>query len=213
MKGKVKTLLFTGGGIHDSKGCGEVINEILQSNEALETTWIHDDMTALEKERLEPFDLIVLYYTRGEISDSQKNGLLNHIALGKGFVGVHSATASFRECPEFHAMLGGLFLTHPKPRPYQVSVADPKHPITEGLVEFMVEDEQYIMDYDPRVEVLCSALWQGKAAPVVWTKMWGKGRVYYLALGHTPRDCQHEMFSVLLNRGALWAVDLLEPKS
>lgn len=213
MESKVKTLLFTGGAIHDSKGCGVVIYEILRGNEALETTWVHDEMSALEKDYLAPYDLVVFYYTRGELTDAQKNGLLNHIAAGKGFVGVHSATASFRETPEFHAMLGGLFVTHPKPRPYQVSIADSKHPITEGLDEFMVEDEQYIMDYDPRVQVLCCALWQGKAVPVVWTKGWGKGRVYYLALGHTPKDCQHEKFAVLLNRGALWAAGLLEPKS
>jgi len=202
---QVKTLLFTGGGVHDSKGCGEVINEILQSVEELETTWVHDDMDALLVERLEPFDLIVLYYTRGEISDPQKNGLLNHIAAGKSFVGIHCATASFRETPEFHAMLGGLFIGHPKPRPYQVSVVDPEHPITKDITEFMVEDEQYAMDYDPRVNVLCSALWKGEAMPVAWTKSWGKGNVYYLALGHTPKDCQHEMFKTLLIRGCLWA--------
>jgi len=205
MVSKVRTLLFTGGGVHDSKGCGEVINDILQSVSQLDTTWIHDDMDALLAERLEPYDLIVLYYTRGEISDSQKNGLLNHVAGGKSFVGVHSATASFRETPEFHAMLGGLFIGHPKPRPYQVSVVDPEHPITKDITEFMVEDEQYGMDYDPRAHVLCSALWKGEAMPVAWTKSWGKGKVYYLALGHTPKDCRHEMFRTLLVRGCLWA--------
>ena len=84
-------------------------------------------------------------------------------------------------------------------------MVDSEHPITEGVTEFMVEDEQYILDYDPRVNVLCSALWQGRAMPVAWTKAWGKGRVFYLALGHNSEACQHEMFGLLLQRGAKWA--------
>ena len=209
MTDRIKTLLFTGGVIHDAKGCGEVLNEILCANEDLEVDWVHDDIKALASERLSPYQLVVMYYTRGEIADSQKNGLLNHIANGNGFVGVHGATASFRECPEFHAMLGGLFTTHPPVRPYQVSVVDSEHPITSGITEFMVEDEQYIMDYDPRVQVLATALWQGEAEPVVWIKDWGKGKVFYIALGHARKECQNETFKLLLNRGALWTADRL----
>ena len=66
-------------------------------------------------------------------------------------------------------------------------------------------DEQYILDYDPRNHVLASALWKGDAVPVAWTKNWGEGKVFYLALGHDASACQHEMFGVLLQRGALWA--------
>ena len=75
--------------------------------------------------------------------------------------------------------------------------------------EFMVEDEQYIMDYDPRVQVLATALWQGEAEPVVWIKDWGKGKVFYIALGHARKECQNETFKLLLNRGALWTADRL----
>jgi hypothetical protein len=41
--------------------------------------------------------------------------------------------------------------------------------------------------------------------PVAWTKAWGQGRVYYLALGHNPESCQAEIFRTLLCRGAHWA--------
>ena len=95
---------------------------------------------------------------------------MNHIASGKGYVGVHSAADSFRECPEYRAMVGGYFVTHPRYRDYQVSIVDTEHPITEGLDETVVTDEQYILDYDPRNHVLASALWQGDAMPVAWTK-------------------------------------------
>lgn len=102
-------------------------------------------------------------------------------------------------------MVGGYFVTHPRYRDYQVSIVDTEHPITEGLDETVVTDEQYILDYDPRNHVLASALWEGSAMPVAWTKNWGDGRVFYLALGHDAPACEHEIFGTMLQRGALWA--------
>jgi len=204
---RIKTLLFTGGEIHDFKGCGEAIADVLSKKEELEVTKVEDDLSVLVAPNLDPYDLIVFYYTVGKITDAQKNGLLNFVASGKGYVGVHSAADSFRECPEYRAMVGGHFITHPNYREYQVSVVDSEHPITKDLTEFMVTDEQYLLDFDPRVNVLCSALWQGKTMPVVWTKDWEKGRVFYLALGHDKKACQQEIFHLLLTRGILWAAE------
>ena len=202
---KINTLVFCGGEIHDWKGCGDEIVKSLSPREEFQITRVDENLDALISPNLDSYDLIVFYYTVGEITDAQKNGLLNHIASGKGYVGIHSAADSFRGCPEYRAMVGGHFVTHPRYRDYQVNVADEAHPITEGIVEFMVTDEQYIVDYDPRVNVLASALWQGRAVPVVWTKDWGKGRVFYLALGHDAAACRHETFGTLLQRGSLWA--------
>ena len=203
--GKINTLVFAGGAVHDWEGCSGVIIAALSQREEFEITKVEEDLDALVAPNLDPYDLIIFYYTIGEISDAQKNGLLNHIASGKGYVGVHSAADSFRECPEYRAMVGGYFVTHPRYRDYQVSIVDTEHPITEGLDETMVTDEQYILDYDPRNHVLASALWEGDAMPVAWTKNWGDGRVFYLALGHDAKACEHEIFGTLLRRGALWA--------
>jgi uncharacterized protein len=201
----IKTLVFAGGQIHDYKGCGQAIREALAEREEFALTYVEEDLDRLVTPGLDPYDLIVFYYTVGEISDAQKNGLLNGVASGKGYVGVHSAADSFRDCPEYRAMVGGHFVTHPRYRDYQVSIVDPEHPITQGLTEFMIRDEQYILDYDPRVQVLAGALYQGKSMPVAWTKPWGRGRVFYLALGHDPAACRQEMFRTLLQRGAAWA--------
>jgi len=203
--GTINTLVFAGGAIHDWKGCSREIIKSLSQKDDFKVTVVEDDLEALVAPNLDPYDLIVFYYTVGEISDAQKNGLLNHIASGKGYVGIHSAADSFRGCPEYQAMVGGHFTTHPHYREYQVSIVDSENPITKGLVEFNVTDEQYILDYDKRVNVLASALYQGEIMPVAWTKSWGDGRIFYLALGHDAAACQHENFSILLQRGAVWA--------
>jgi type 1 glutamine amidotransferase len=202
---KIKTLVFAGGAIHDGKGCGQAIMEALSEREEFDLTYIEEDLDALIAPKLDPYDLIVFYYTVGEITDAQRDGLSNFVKSGKGYVGIHSAADSFRDDPAYRAMVGGHFITHPRYRQYQVSVVDGEHPITKGMDEFMVTDEQYITDYDPRVHVLASALWKGKAMPVAWTKSWGKGRLFYLALGHNPESCRDANFKLLLQRGAIWA--------
>ncbi len=203
---KIRTLLLAGGKIHDWEACGPAIEEALEAAGDFDIPRVNDDLSVLEGDGLSPYDLIVFYYTIGEITDAQKNGLLNWVASGKGYAGVHSAADSFRDCPEYRAMVGGFFAHHPAYRDYQVSIVDPEHEITQGVPEdFMVEDEQYITDYDPRVHVLASALWKGDALPVAWTKSWGEGKVFWLALGHNGEACQHEMFKLLLQQGAKWA--------
>jgi len=202
---KIKTLLLSGGEIHDWRGCGQAALEALEEAKCFDVTYVQNDLDALIAPRLAPYDLLVFYYTVGTITDAQKNGLLNWIASGKGFAGFHSAADSFRDCPEYRAMVGGYFVTHPHYRQYQVSVVDSEHPITKGLVEFNVTDEQYITNWDPRVKVLASALWKGTAMPVAWTKDWGKGRVFWLALGHNPESARDPHFKLLLQRGAQWA--------
>jgi len=170
---KIKTFLFAGGEIHDWRACGDAIEAALQEAGQFDITRVNEDLDALIAPNLDPYEVVVFYYTIGEINDAQKNGLLNYVASGKGYVGVHSAGDSFRGCPEYRAMVGGWFVTHPHYRDYQVSILDKEHAITEGLDEFMVTDEQYITDYDPRNHILATALYQGVAQPVAWTKQWG----------------------------------------
>ena len=203
--GKIKTLVFAGGQIHDFKGCGKEIMEALSDADKFDLTYVEEDLDVLIAPKLDPYDLIVFYYTVGEITDAQRDGLSGFVASGKGYVGIHSAADSFRDDPAYRAMVGGHFITHPRYREYQVSIVDTENPITQGMDEFMVTDEQYITDYDPRVNVLASALWKGTAMPVAWTKPWGKGRVFYLALGHNAESCSDPNFKILLQRGAEWA--------
>ncbi len=202
----LRTLLFAGGEIHDFASIAPILHAILSASDDFDVTRVDEDLSVLEAPGLDPYDLLVFYYTTGAITDAQKNGLLNWVASGKGFVGIHSGgTCCFMDCPEFLAMVGGKFYTHPPYRRFPVQVVDPEHPITAGLDEFEAEDELYCIDYDPRVTVLASAMYRGAAMPVCWTKPWGEGRVFYLSLGHDAASCRVPAFGQLLTNGALWA--------
>ena len=201
---KVRTLVFGGGEIHDWQGIQPKLVEALESADAFDLDTAQEDLSALEN--LDPYEVLVFHYTVGEISDAQRDGLSKWLAGGKGMVGIHSAADSFRGDPDYRNLVGGYFITHPRYRQYQVSVKDAEHPIMQGVdEEFMVEDEQYLLDYDPRVHVLANALWQGDTMPVAWTKDHGEGRVFYQALGHDPKACEHPAFKKMLVQGTLWA--------
>jgi type 1 glutamine amidotransferase len=202
---RVKTLLLVGGEIHDWKNIGNIVEAALKKTDKYDITRVDNDLDALKADRIEPFDLIVFYWTVGSIKEEQRQGLLNHIAKGKGFVTFHSGADSFRDDPMYRAFVGGYFVTHPAYRTFQVSVTEVDSPITKDITEFMATDEQYILEYDCRNTILANALWKGKLMPVVWTKPWGKGRIFYTGLGHDPKACEAPMFQKLLLRGALWA--------
>jgi len=203
----IKTLVYAGGTIHDWKGCGDKIQEALAADGRFDITRVDDDLDCLLE--LDPYDVIVFYHTVTEIADAQLLGLLKFVESGKGYVGIHSAADSFRDSPTYRAFVGGYFVTHPRYREYQVSVTEVEHPITEGLDEFRVTDEQYITSYDPRNTILATALWKGTAMPVLWVKPWGKGRIFYNALGHNPESCSADIFKTLLVRGTVWAATRL----
>lgn len=203
--GPVKTLLLTGGTVHKGVEIGDILQQVMEKTGKFEITRVNEDLDALMAEKVQAYDLVVFYWTMGEITEAQKRGLMNHIASGKGFVTFHSGADSFRGDPDWRAFVGGYFTGHPKFRTYQVSITEAKSPITEGIEEFMIEDEQYFLDYSSQVTVLANGLHKGRTMPVMWTQEWGKGRVFYSALGHNPKAVKQEMFQKTAIRGMLWA--------
>lgn len=201
----LNVLLFSGGGVHDHEGCSVVLKEILATEPAFRVTHVSGDLDLWTREEFMQYDCMVFYWTIGDLTDEQMMGLSRFISSGKGFVGVHGATASFKQRDDFRALIGGYLVMHPRYRQYQVSVVDPQHEITRDIEEFMVTDEQYITSYDARVDVLATALYRGMPSPVIWTKKWGRGKIVFNALGHDPQACRNETFAELLKRSIFWA--------
>jgi len=216
----VKTLLVGGGGtrVHDFKAICAEVQKILAKDGRFRVDYVEEDLDAFRASRIRPYELCILYYTGGKLTTPQKNGLLEWLARGNGFVGIHSATVSFERNPEYVAMLGSKFVGHPFVRDYTVSLADEDHPITRDIkgytvkdweefpvFEYTVHDEQYVLDYDPRVHLLATAVYKGVSRPVAYVKSWGEGRVFYLALGHDAQAARNPFFREILARGAFWA--------
>ncbi len=169
------------------------------------------DYTAINSENLKQYDAVVLF-TTGPEHGADIGALLDFVRAGKALVGIHCAADSFVHNPEFIAAIGGKFRTHPAPLDIDVEFVDATHPITQGLAPFTVNDELYLYsDYDPsRVHLLAQTTsYEGEGSvpiPVCWTRDEGKGRVFYLSLGHGPEVMDDLHWQTLFQRGVRWAL-------
>jgi type 1 glutamine amidotransferase len=112
-------------------------------------------------------------------------------------------------------MVGGQWVAHPDNIiDYTVNIIDHEDPITAGLDDFAMHSEQYYMHVDPGNQVLATttfgktteAPWtEGTMMPVVWKRIWGKGRVFYSSLGHVAADFDVPEALEIQRRGLVWA--------
>ena len=130
---------------------------------------------------------------------------------------------SFRQDTEWQFMTGGQWVSHPGGDGvnYVVNIRRGSSPIIDGIEDFPVCSEQYYLHVDPAIEVLATTRFplvnyyhaSNKIIdmPVVWTKYWGIGRVFYCSLGHHDDvfDNSPEA-AVLMERGMLWASESKE---
>ncbi len=210
-----KILLMGGGEFHDYTGCCEVIARHLSELNRYTVETVINDLNVLTRPKIDEYDIIVFYWTKDVLTPEQKHGLFDWCAEKGKFIGIHCAATAFRDCPEYEAMLGGRFRKHPPYRQYSVYV-DMRHPAMSrhfenyrapkewtnwAIHECMVGDEQFLIHYDRRVDIAASAACHGEMWPVAWSKGWGKGLVYYLALGHDVPACSTEFFRQMLFAG------------
>ncbi len=143
-------------------------------------------------EALKRFDAVVFCNTTGDLPLPDKQGFIDWVKSGKGFVGMHAATDTFHGFRPYIEMIGGEFKTHGA----QVSVdtinQDSKCAACRHLpASWTVFDEIYQMTSFDRASVH-GLLTLDKHPntkepgdyPVAWLKKVGKGRVFYTSLGH-----------------------------
>ena len=174
----------------------------------------------LDPEYLQTLHLLVPEWTMGTITADQCRNASLAVASGVGLVGCHGGMCdSFRQDVNWQFMTGGQWVAHPgnDGTPYQVNIRSASNPITEGLSDFAVVSEQYYVHVDPAAEVLATTLFPNPAVkgfhmtnpqaavPVVWTKCWGHGRVFYNSLGHHADIFNQYEPLELMRRGFLWA--------
>ena len=180
------------------------------------------DASILTTDTLNRYDAVV-FYTTGELpmTVDQQTAFLEFIRNGGGFVGIHSATDTFYDWPEYGALIGGYFDNHPWREEVSVRVEDQTHPATQHLSErFQINDEIYQFKQwsRDRVNVLMSLDTQSVDTTrdsvhrsdndfaLTWSHSYGDGRVFYTALGHEETVWQDDRFQRLIVNGIVWAI-------
>jgi type 1 glutamine amidotransferase len=161
------------------------------------------DCLAPTKEKLSPEEEATL--------EKRKQNLLAFVKSGKGFAGFHSATDTFYSWKEYGDMIGGWFKNHPWHEKVPIKIDDAKSPLTSMFepAGFEITDEIYqfapksasgkFQGYQPYSRTKVRVLLSLNAATfpntkkgerpdmdyaISWIHEFGKGRVFYCALGH-----------------------------
>ena len=206
----VKALVVQGGWEgHEPKGVATLLAGSLERS-GVEVTQA-DTLDAFVNNDLAAFDLLVPIWTMGEISNEQLKPVLQAVhEQGVGIGGVHGGMCdAFRQQTEWQFMCGGQWVAHPGNDGVNYTVemnpAEPD-PITEGVPDLHICSEQYYLHVDPCIRVLATTTFgDGTVMPVVWTKHYGKGRVFYCSLGHHVDVIEPSEILALITRGLLWA--------
>jgi len=229
-KDKKQLLVFavTNGYRHKSIGLGKQTLELMSESTGAFDVVISDDLENFDKGNIDKFDAICFLNTTQNVFAPHKNrlkkmsdddkkehqklelkrkeNLMNFIEGGKGFIGIHAATDTFYEWPEYGSMIGGYFDGHPWSHRTEVSIkadkANKKHALLEGVIpksgelRFNEEIYQFKEPYDSkkltmllRLDVENSDEVKKKKRKdndygVGWVKNHKEGRVFYSSLGH-----------------------------
>jgi type 1 glutamine amidotransferase len=191
-----------------------------------------EESTAIytDSEFMATVDLIVQVNTMSTIRKDEFAGLQGAVLAGTGMAGWHGGIAdSYRDEADYLHMIGGQFAHHagkdPKLRigeqsdnyiPYTVHITElgKAHPITAGIADFELVTEQYWVLSDEYNDVLATTTqdvrpWDAwnrpVTAPAIWTRQWGKGRIFVSAPGHRLEITEDPNVRTIIERGLLWA--------
>jgi type 1 glutamine amidotransferase len=128
------------------------------------------------------------------ITDAQAAAIHEFVQSGKGFYPLHNSSNISVYSKTYRAVMGGAYIGHPTLRPFRVRMTNHHHPITEGIQEFVVNDEQHYVAYDKEQKYILAESenidgldfeGRGTKSIAAWAYDYGKGRVAFTAVGHT----------------------------
>lgn len=210
---KHEVLVFTrtAGFRHGSIPVGVEAMKRLGAKSGLFNVTHTEDPAAFEADSLKKFDAVFMLNTTGNAFDTGdkaveerlKGNLLEFINSGKGIVGIHSATDTYKDWKEYNDMMGGAFVSHPwnSGDTVRVKNLDPKHPVNaafkgEGITlkdeiykfrgdTAKATDRRMLLALDPEgTDMAKDKNDQRPLYPIAWIDTYGGGRVFYCSLGH-----------------------------
>ena len=222
---------------HDSISAAMVAIYTMGKESGLWDTELRTDTELLTKKDLKNnaknlnyFDVVVFASTTGELDldDSQKADFLSFVKEdGKGFVGIHAAMDTNYKWPEYGELIGGWFDQHPW-MTFQAPIVN-ESPDFPAVRHFPAAFTKYDEIYQPmswsrdKVNVLLS-LDASKLNydnnprihrtdhdfAVAWSKMYGKGRVFYSTLGHTEESWDDPDIRKMYFEAIKWTLGMTE---
>jgi type 1 glutamine amidotransferase len=211
---RVLMLTATAGFRHDAIPVAREMMAGLAASTGEFTVTATEDVSSVTSAALASYDVLFFALTSGELAfgPDQKAAIVSFVSGGKGFLGVHSASDTLYEWPDYGRLVGAYFKEHPWTRQATVLVEDSGHPATAGLGDrFALMEEFYTFRENPRprVQVLLRLDPESVATsgdyPLAWAQAYGSGRAYYNALGHFAETWRDPRFQRQIAGAIRWA--------
>ncbi|MGD0897407.1 MAG: ThuA domain-containing protein [Thermoguttaceae bacterium] len=184
---------------------------------------------------LDAYDAVA-FYTSGDLTKDNPKGtgtpmtvagkqrLLDAVAAGKGFIGIHAATDSFRtsgptnKIDPYLAMLGAEFVGHDAQQEATLRIVSRFPGIADlgrqgciTLLEEWYAQRNFAKDLHvilvQETEHMKGSNYQRPAYPSTWARMHGKGRVFYTSLGHREDVWTNPIFQAIALAGLAWTTN------
>ena len=226
-------LLVISGGRHPYEESTPVLNGFLKAA-GHDVTITEDSSVLANADEMNTFDALVFNTRRENIPDfgdwalgeGEREGMVNYIKSGKGFVCIHISTCLSNTWPEYHEITGGGWITgtsyHPPYGEFTVNVSQAGHPGVQGVSDFSTNDELYMgLAYGDGNDIFLTGdseegTWPwgpnrdpmfmaGGTYPLAWTRSYGDGKVFVLLLGHDGRSFETPEFQKIVLNGVEWA--------
>ena len=188
---------------------------------------VTDDPAVFTSEAMKSFKLVMLCNTNHELfdNDAQREAFYSFVENGGGLLATHCASANERGSKRYRDFLGGSFERH-----YDVhqkipfSRVDRSHPAMACMDKDYVweHDEVYLNHPDESVHPVLTLEWKDVLEEskktdkygcpacgghvLEWCKTFGKGRIFYTALGHNASDWGKMEWQLHLLEAARWAM-------
>jgi hypothetical protein len=147
------------------------------------------------------------------ITPAQGKAIKDFVEAGGALLLYHNTNHISLSNADFRDVQGGVYEGHPPLRPFKVTITDRDHPITRGVSDFVVSDEQHFMKYekDPKFIFMKSVNEDGltyrdlgNSAMAGWAYDYGKGRVCFLAPGHTTAVLWNPEYVKIQHNAVKW---------
>jgi type 1 glutamine amidotransferase len=147
------------------------------------------------------------------IKPEQGKAVKEFVSNGGGVLFYHNVTYISPHNDDFRDVLGAVTQEHPPLRPFKVKIVNRDHPITRGVNDFVVTDEQHYMTYQKDSKYLLMQSVNengltfkdlGTSSAAGWAYDYGKGRVCYLAPGHVITSLWNPEYEKLQKNAVRW---------
>jgi len=164
---------------------------------------------------LKAYDGVVFASTTGDLPVPSPQAFLDWIKAGHAFVGIHSASDTFHGFRPYLEMLGGEFKEHGPQVGVTVRVADRRFPGLESpgeTFDIPMEEVYRFQNFEPEQVHLLLYLDRHPndgtpgLYPLAWCRKYGKGRVFYTALGHRADIWSAPWYRAHLAGGIAWVL-------